>query len=56
MLSPIENESFCRLSLSGIIVGRLTEWEMEAEEAEEASPWFGFPTALPLVLGLELVG
>lgn len=48
----MKKESFWRLSWSGIIVGRLIEWEMEAEE--EAGPWLGLPTTL--VLGLELVG
>lgn len=50
----MKNESFWRLSWSGIIVGRLIEWEMEEEE--EASAWLGFPATLLLVLGLELVG
>lgn len=49
----MKNESFWRLSWSGIIVGRLIEWEMEEEEA---SPWLGLPITLLLVLGLELVG
>lgn len=50
----MKNESFWRLSWSGIIVGRVIEWEMEEEE--DASPWLGFSTTLLLVLGLELVG
>lgn len=50
---PKWNESFWRLSCSGITVGRLIEWE--ADEEEEASPWLGFATALLLVLGLEVL-
>lgn len=52
----MKNDSFWRLSWSGIIVGRLIEWEMDEEE--EAIPWLGFPTTLLLllVLGLELEG
>lgn len=46
----MKNESFWRLSWSGMTVGRLTEWEME-EEAE-AKPWLGFPMTLLLVLEL----